>query len=191
ERWWGALPDLLAWSLTCRRNARQQVFSERARSILEGSAEDAALGRLERRNEAAAQQRVVFVAASRRGRGWNPAVALQGRDELAKALREGKGAILWSDPFAHAAIIGKCALAGAGIRPWHLSYKGHGILDSPLAELFLNHRMVEVEMRYLAGRIVFDPRSAAAAVREMMRVLAGNGVVSLTNNAFFGQTVET
>src|SRR5262249_32923041 len=100
ERWWGVLPDLLAWSLTCRRHARQQVFSQRACSILEGGAEDAAFGRLERRNEAAAQQRVVFVAASRRGRGWNPAVALQGRDQLAKALREGKGAILWSDPFA-------------------------------------------------------------------------------------------
>ena len=55
----------------------------------------------------------------------------------------------------------------------------------------INPRLIEVELRYLAGRIVFNRQTTMAATREMMKVLAGNGIVSLTNNAYMGETLAT
>ena len=167
------------------------MFLRRSRALLQGEAEDKALLSLHRNNEAAVHQRMVIVAAHRRRRGWSPEIILTGCERLDEARKKGRGAILWSDPFAHSAVIGKRALAEAGYRAWHLSTTGHGILNSPLAIKFLNPRMIEVELRYLAGRIVFQHSAPTAAARRMMKVLAENGLVSLTNNAFAGKKLAT
>lgn len=190
-RRWGVLPDLLARYQTRRPTAKSIAFTHRIRAVLTSGAADAVLPNLHRRHEAAIHQRVIFVTALRRRGGWNPQIRLRGLEELQAARARGKGVILWCDPFAHSAIIGKRAFAEAGIRPWHLSFTGHGLLNSAFANRHLNPRAIEVEMRYLAGRIVFGPRSTTAATREIVRILASNGVVSLTNNAYIGRAIET
>lgn len=193
-RFWGILPDLLARLQTRRLTAKAKNFVQRMRAVLDvldGNVDDSSLLALHRRNEAATHQRVIFVAASRRRRGWNPDIVLHGGERVEQARARGKGVILWSDPFVHFPILSKRALAEAGYRAWHLSSTGHGILDSPLANRFINPRMIEVEQRYLAGRIVFDRQTTMKAARMMMKVLAGNGLISLTNNAYMGASLTT
>ena len=116
-------------------------------------------------------------------------IVLTGREKVEAALTRGRGVILWFDGFSHSAIAGKRAIAEAGFRPWHISAPGHGILNTPLADRLLNPRVIEVELRYLAGRIVFDPASAVTATRRIVDILAGNGIVSITNNAYIGKTI--
>jgi hypothetical protein len=188
---WSVLPDLLARVQTRRLTNKARNFVRRMRGVLGSATDDGTLLGLHRRNEAANHQRVIFVTASRRRRGWDPEIVLTGGDGIEQARRRGKGVILWSDPFMHASILGKRALAEAGYRAWQLTSTGHGIQDSALAQRFINPQMIEVERRYLAGRIVFDRQTTTKATRAMMRVLADNGLVSLTNNAFMGALLTT
>jgi hypothetical protein len=188
---WDMAPRLLTCFQTRKVTPRMQSFVKLARVLLERQADDEALLELYRQNQIAAHRRGVFVAAFRRKRGWNPEIVLTGADRLERARGKGRGLIIWSDPFVHASIIGKRALAQAGYRAWHLSNIGHGILNSRLADRFINPKVIEVELRYLAGRIVFDHQTGGTATRGMMKVLEGNGVISLTNNAYIGKTVAT
>ncbi len=190
-RFWGILPDLFARLQTRRLTAKARNFVQRMRAVLDSNVDDGSLLALHRRNEAATHQRVVFVTASRRRHGWGPDIILHGGERVERARARGKGVILWSDPFVHFPILSKRALAEAGYRAWHLSSTGHGILDSPLANRFLNPRVIEVEERYLAGRIVFDRQTTMKATRAMMKVLAANGLISLTNNAYMGASLAT
>ncbi len=188
--YWGVVPDLLARFQTRKPTEKSQAFLLQARAIL-GAETDKTLLALHRTNEGAVHQRMIIVAAHRRRGGWNPEIVLTGRERLDRAHAKGRGVILWSDSFAHAAVIGKRALAEAGFRCWHLSTSGHGILNSPLANRYLNPRVIEAELRYLAGRIVFERSAPTAAVRRMIKVLSENGLVSLTNNAFAGKGLAT
>jgi len=190
-RLWGILPDLLARLQMRRVTSRAKSFVQRMRAVLGSNMDDRSLLAMHRRNEAATHQRVIFVAASRRRRGWNPDIILLGGERVEDARTRGKGVILWSDPFVHFPILSKRALAEAGYWAWHLSSSGHGILNSELADRFLNPRVIEVERRYLAGRIVFDRQTTMTAARAIMKVLAANGLVSLTNNAYLGAFVTT
>ena len=190
-RYWGILPDVLTRLQTRKVTKKARNYVQRMGAILGGGVDEKALLALHRRNEAANHQRVIFVTASRRRRGWNPDVVLIGGERIEQSRARGKGVILWADPFFHASILGKRALAGAGYRAWQLTSTGHGILDSPLANRVINPRMIEVEQRYLAGRIVFDRHTTMKATRAMMKILAENGLISLTNNAFMGTILTT
>jgi hypothetical protein len=190
-RYWGFLPDLLTRLQTRKVTNKARNFVQRMSAVLDSGVDEGALYALHRRNEAANHQRVIFVTASRRRRGWDPDLVLIGGERIEQARSRGKGVILWADPFFHASILGKRALAGAGYRTWQLTSTSHGILDSPLANRLINPRMIEVERRYLAGRIVFDRHTTMKATRAMLKVLAENGLISLTNNAFMGAILAT
>ena len=190
-RHWDIAPRLLTRFQTRKVTSRTQAFVRFARALLEHNGDDEALLDLYRQNQIAVHRRGVFVAAFRRRKGWNPEIVLTGAERLEQARSKGKGVIIWSDPFVHSAIIGKRALAQAGFRAWHLSSVGHGILNSPLADRFINPKVIEVELRYLAGRVVFDHQTGGTATRAMMKVLEGNGLISLTNNAYIGRTIVT
>ena len=184
---WGLLPNLLAAYQTRRPTDKYRAFGQAVRAVLGDELDDGAIKRLCAQHGAHAHQRHLVVAALRRRQGWNPSITLIGRERLEAALARGRGAILWFDGFFHSAIIGKRAFAEAGHAMWHLSAQGHGILNTPLAELFLNPKVIEVELRYLAGRIVFDPTATITATRRMIEILEGNGIVSLINNAYIGK----
>ncbi len=190
-RYWGFLPDLLTRLQTRKPTNKARNFAQRMSAVLGNGMDERALLALHRRSEAANHQRVIFVTASRRRRGWDPDVVLIGGERIEQARSRGKGVILWADPFFHASILGKRALAEAGYRTWQLTSTGHGILDSPLANRVINPRMIAVERRYLAGRIVFDRYTTLKATRAMLKVLAEGGLISLTNNAYMGAILIT
>ncbi len=187
---WSVFPDLLARYQTRRAGEKSRQFRQGVRALLGDELDDKAIMALFAQNLAHGLRRSLLVAALRRRKGWDPSIVLDGRERLEAALARGRGAMLWFDGFAHAAIVGKRAFADAGFSMWHLSARGHGIVNSRFGEYFLNRRVIEVELRYLAGRIVFDETSAATATRRMIGILAGNGIVSLTNNAYIGTAME-
>ena len=131
----------------------------------------------------------LLVAASRCRRGWKPDIDLVGVEKLEQASRRGRGVILWFDNFALSSIVGKRAIAEAGHRMWYLSDESHGYGNSAYCKRFLNTRVVEVENRYLAGRIVVSKDSVVAATRRIIEILDGNGLVGLANNAALGKRI--
>jgi lauroyl/myristoyl acyltransferase len=186
---WRGVPGLLVRYQTRRPRDKDRAFRQGVRAVLDCDTDDSAIKALLADHETHVHCRSVVVAALRRRGGWDPSIVLIGRERLEAALTQGRGAMLWLDAFAHSAIIGKRAIAEAGFRPWHLSAKGHGILNTPLADRLLNPRVIEVELRYLAGRIVFDPATTVIATRRIVEILDANGVVSITNNAYIGKTI--
>jgi hypothetical protein len=81
-RFWGILPDLFARLQTRRPTAKAKNFVQRMRAVLGSDMDDGSLLALHRRNEAATHQRVVFVTASRRRRGWSPDIILHGGERV-------------------------------------------------------------------------------------------------------------
>jgi lauroyl/myristoyl acyltransferase len=71
----------------------------------------------------------------------------------------------------------------------HLSRAEHGFSKTGFGIRFLNPIRRSREDRYLNDRIMFDQRSAVAAGRRLHRVLASNGVVSITMGAWQGNRV--
>src|SRR5258706_4619607 len=189
-RRWRILPNLLARYQTRWRRETDAVFFSAAKSILGRDMDEASVRRLLVTHSIHVHCRTPIVCALRRRGGWNPSIVLRGREGLEAARAKGRGTILWFDAFAQAAIIGKRAFADSGYPLWHLSALGHGILNAPLAERFLNPRVIEVELRYLLGRIVLDPASTVAATRKIVEILDGNAIISITNNAYIGKTIH-
>jgi hypothetical protein len=187
---WRALPELLARYQTRRPRIKDRAFRRAVCAVLDHDLDEGATKALVTDHETHVHCRSVLVAALRRRGGWNPSIVVTGRDKVEAALARGRGAILWFDGFSHSAIIGKRAIAEAGFRPWHVSAPGHGILNTPLTDRLLNPRVIEVELRYLSGRIVLDPVSTLAATRKIVNILDDNAIVSITNNAYIGKTIH-
>jgi hypothetical protein len=112
---------------------------------------------------------------------------VEGADRVRDALRDGRGAILWFDNFINHQVIGKKGLHSAGIDGWQVSWTRHGFSSSRLGRKYLNRVQIEAEGRYVDGRIEFDAHSVLAATRRIAHVLAGNGIVRITNNAYIGR----
>jgi lauroyl/myristoyl acyltransferase len=130
----------------------------------------------------------MIVAALRRPQGWDPTIELVGREKIEEAKSRGHGVILWFDTFSFFPLIGKRAIAEAGHQVWHLSGSGHGLAsNSKFSHRFLNHRVISVEERYLAGRIVIKELSGVPAMRRIVEILDENGIVEITNAPYFGK----
>lgn len=115
-----------------------------------------------------------------RSEAWRPHVVLDGRAHLETALAGGKGAVLWIAPFVYSNIITKMTLADAGYRVTHLSGLRHGLSSSPFAQRALNPIWTGVEDRFLAERVVIKSAEASSALRQLVRRLQNNRVVSIT-----------
>ena len=129
-------------------------------------------------------------AAFRRRHGWDPTITLVGREHFDRAAARGRGVILWFDHFTLSSFVGKRAIAEAGIDMWYVSAYSHGFsAPSRLSASFLSWRAIEVELRYIAGRIVFPDGPAVAQTRRVVEILDRNGVVGIFNNAVLGKTI--
>jgi lauroyl/myristoyl acyltransferase len=153
-----------------------ELSADRKQAILKGGAYGA--------------RSTILLAALRRRRELVPSVKLVGGEKLEAALAEGRGVILWFDRLPMATVMGKRAFAEAGYRMWYLSGSRHGFSYSRFANRFLNWRMIDVELRYVAGRIVFDSASAVVATRKLKTILESNGIVGIANNAVMGKTIN-
>jgi lauroyl/myristoyl acyltransferase len=112
--------------------------------------------------------------------GRRPRVRLEGSEHLEAALLGGKGALLWVGPFAFSDLLTKVALHGGGFEVSHLSRFTHGFSGSRFGERVLNPIRTRVEHRYVADRLVIGREGAVAALRELVRRLRANRVVSIS-----------
>ncbi|MGF1609106.1 MAG: hypothetical protein ACFCUQ_06905 [Kiloniellales bacterium] len=115
---------------------------------------------------------------------WRPQIEVAGKDNLARALAEGKGAILWVTYTTFSDMISKIGLREQGYDVWHLSRHTHGHFSSTRFGIrFLNPIRISLECRYLADRVVIDPADPRAAMARLQELLADNQVVSITLGA--------
>lgn len=110
---------------------------------------------------------------------WHPCIELIGREHLEAALEAGAGGILWLAPFVYGTLVTKMAVHRAGFALSHLSGRQHGLSTSPFGQRFLNPIWTSVERRYLAERVVMASAEAPGALRELMRRLKRNELVSI------------
>lgn len=120
-----------------------------------------------------------ILALSRPGRRWHPRLRLVGRENLAAALRQGAGAILWMSDFVYAPIVLPRAIAEAGFAQTLLSRPEHGFSVAPFAIRHLNPIWVAVENRHLAERVVIENNDTRSALQILRDRLAGNRVVDI------------
>lgn len=123
------------------------------------------------------------------GAGWNPVLQVEGAAHLDSALAAGRGAVLWVAHFCFHALATKKALCDAGYRVWHLSRPEHGFSKSTVGIALFNGIRTAAEGRQLAGRIVFERDRPAAAAFAATRVLARNGILSVTAGDWEGQRI--
>jgi len=138
---------------------------------------------------AGATEHNLQVLRSRSRSGWNPLLQLEGTHHLDAALAAGSGAVLWVAHFCFHALATKKALRDAGYRVWHLSRPEHGFSRSTVGIALFNRIRTAAEGEQLAGRIVFDRDMPGAAAVTAKRVLARNGILSITAGDWEGQRI--
>ncbi|HEX4523968.1 MAG TPA: hypothetical protein VH704_10645 [Casimicrobiaceae bacterium] len=138
---------------------------------------------------AGATEHNLQVLKSRSRGGWNPALHLEGAAHLDSALAAGRGAVLWVAHFCFNALATKKALHDAGYPLWHLSRPEHGFSKSTAGIALYNGIRTGAERQQLEGRIVFDRDRPGAAAVAAMRVLAQNGILSITAGDWEGQRI--
>jgi hypothetical protein len=182
QRHWAAAGDFQANFFPNKSAGRIERFRRAVRAVL-GEAHERWAVDLRRQVEMQEERRRLYVAALRAG-PWSPSIEMIGLEE---ALRlRGTGIIFWFDFFAHYSIIGKMALANAGLAAWQLTSHEHGNSATRFGVRFINPRQIEVENRYIRGRVAFDDRTVVTATRRLLEILADGGIAAVTNNASLG-----
>jgi lauroyl/myristoyl acyltransferase len=185
-RVWASVARHMSALDSSRRRSRYRRFGERARAFFGPDFGDDDQEKLWRDIHAALHRRRFATVAEWRGR-FEPDIRVEGADLVGDALRRGSGVILWIDNFINHQVVGKKGLHAAGIGGWHVSWTAHGFSASRLGKKYLNRIQIDAEKRYVDGRIEFDAGSALTATREIARILAANGIVRITNNAYIGR----
>ena len=189
ERRWPTLCYRLE-SIRARINTKDLECVARAAERVVGGSHASFEGRAFALEAAAgATEHNLQVLKSRSRGGWNPGLHLEGAAHLDSALAAGRGAVLWVANFCFNALATKKALHDAGYRLWHLSRPEHGFSKSTAGIALYNGIRTSAEGQQLAGRIVFDRDRPAAAAVAAMRVLAQNGILSITAGDWEGQRI--
>jgi lauroyl/myristoyl acyltransferase len=105
---------------------------------------------------------------------------LSGTEHIDAALADGSGAILWVNGGNAGSVFSKIALHHSGYGVHHLSHEDHGLSGSEFTRRYLFPIWLDVEKRHIAERIVMSGTRKMFAMRHLRRVLAANGIVSIT-----------
>ncbi|NRG18377.1 lysophospholipid acyltransferase family protein [Rhizobiales bacterium] len=111
---------------------------------------------------------------------WDPIIEIEGRERVAQALDNGRGAIFWISPFVHMDIIAKVALKRCGVEFVHLMRATHGLSETAFGEAVLNRVMRKPEEAFTLRREVIDPKNAGLAALHLTRALKNGGNVWIT-----------
>lgn len=114
--------------------------------------------------------------------GWSPRIRLKGREHIEHAQAEGKGAVLWVALMASKDLLVKMTLHHAGYRIVHLSRFDHGFSISRWGACWFNPIWTRIENRYLAERLVMSPTEQTKPLRQLIKRLRDNQLVSVTAN---------
>jgi len=191
ERRWRALCHRLESIRACINASDLERVGSTAERII-GRAHASFEGRAFALEAAAgATEHNLQVLRSRSRGGWNPVLQLEGSAHLDSALAAGRGAVLWVAHFCFHALATKKALCDAGYRIWHLSRPEHGFSSSTVGIALFNGIRTAAEGEQLAGRIVFERDRPGAAALSATRVLAQNGILSITAGDWEGQRIAS
>ena len=139
---------------------------------------------------AAARYELAFqVLRGFRPGGWNPEIKVEGLEMLVRALRNGRGAILWTVHFVFAPNVVKMAMHKSGHPMTHLSRPEHGFSKTRFGIRLLNPIRVKFENRYLEQRLVLDKERPGNTLLGARDVLSRNGIVSTTAGAWEGSRI--
>jgi lauroyl/myristoyl acyltransferase len=188
---WTAAAERMATLGGVRRRRRYRRFAERVRAFYGNGIDEAEVRALSHACQAAIHRRRLATIAEWSQSPFAPEIAVEGADHVLEALRGGRGAILWLDNFINHQVIGKKGLHAVGFGGWQVSWTMHGFSSSRIGTKYLNPVQIAAEKRYVDGRIEFDADSTLAATRRIGRVLAENGIVRITNNAYIGRKFVT
>jgi lauroyl/myristoyl acyltransferase len=111
---------------------------------------------------------------------WRPRMMLIGREHVEQALAARRGAVLWVAPFAYSSLVTKMALHQSGFAVSHLTGAQHGVSRSRFGQRFLNPIWSGLERRFLVERVLMQSAQSPAALRELIRRLKDNQLVSIT-----------
>ncbi|MGH8772338.1 MAG: hypothetical protein ACREV2_14350, partial [Burkholderiales bacterium] len=118
---------------------------------------------------------------------WQPEVRLIRGEHVERALSAGRGAVLWVAPFVYSDLMTKVACHRRGLLATHLSRREHPISATRLGAKLLNPVWTSIESHYIAERVVMAPGQTAAALRELVRRVRANQLISITAVAAPGQ----
>ena len=133
---------------------------------------------------------LMTVLRSHMTRSWRGRAEIHGLEHLQTALEGGNGAVLWRGHFVHFALPYYWALQDAGFAVAHFAHVRHGFSDSRFGIRFLNPIRTIAENRFLAERVARTDSAPTAALRRLMKSLAGNGIVSISSRGDADQLVS-
>jgi lauroyl/myristoyl acyltransferase len=132
---------------------------------------------------------ILSILKDRTKNKWRPTLQVAGREHVSRALKSGKGAVLWIAAQRNR-LAWKKGLHGAGINVIHLSRNEHGFSSSEFAIKHLNPICTDVECRYLKSRATFEPEAELAVIRYLRRMLENNEVVSIQDLGRSAKPIE-
>lgn len=190
ERWWPPIANAIASALAPFRRKDHRKTRDAIRSVFGARTPPVPPEMLPRRLHAMALIESMQHLRSYRPGGWAPQTDVIGSEHIDKALKEGKGAILWITDFIFSTLVTKIALNRAGYRLMHLSRPEHPMSKTKFGRRFLNPIVTRLERRYLDQRILIDDSQLTAGMRTLWRRLKSNGVISITVGNESRQTVQ-
>lgn len=111
---------------------------------------------------------------------WHPVIQLDGLEFVRGALATGHGALLYVYPTIFYNLVGKKGLAAVGLKVVHLGRISHGLSRSPFGMRYINPLLIRAENRYIDHRLMLADGAAVRSLRPLFKVLASNGVVTIT-----------
>lgn len=183
--WWGAICGWVS-RLRRKRHFRKDFarYDAAVKAVLGDAVDTKSM--FEAQLAAIHRRRLALAAHLVAGWRWSPAIRLEGLEALQRALRNGRGAIVWCDQFTAQTIMGKRALHEAGVDAHQVSAQYHGFSPSKFGFRVINPPLVKVENRFLKSRIVFERTDAYQVTTRIQKVLKANGVVLMTNTVYAG-----
>ena len=120
--------------------------------------------------------------------GWKPRFTIVGREHLDRAIAGNRGGILWVAPMLYNSLVVKKALHEAGFQLSHLSREYHGPSDTRFGRSFINRITINAENSYLAQRFVMQSGRESPALRQLVRTLRGQQLVSIACS-YYGRKI--
>ncbi|MGH8729107.1 MAG: hypothetical protein ACREV9_13370 [Burkholderiales bacterium] len=117
---------------------------------------------------------------------WEPRTKLVGSEHIERALREGKGAILWVAPFVFTDLMTKLTLHRHGFKVAHLTSYEHGFSKTRWGSLILNPIWTSIERRYIAEHVMLAP-GKTGVLSDLARRVHENQLVVIYAVAEAGQ----
>jgi lauroyl/myristoyl acyltransferase len=128
-------------------------------------------------------ERYLLLLRERAPWGWSPEIRVEGLEHVERGLAANRGVLLFIHPTSFYTIVGKKGLAGAGVKPVHLSRPGHGFSDSAFGIRHINPLLTRIEDRYISRRLVLNDGAPGRSLRPLLQALGENHVVTITATA--------